>query len=81
MNAPITERCQHAVAFQAAFHAIEGVTNVAPAFLDECNGALELVDVTDACAAYQCRATLRDDAGFIVGHVSEDGAYRLGGRS
>lgn len=42
------------------------------------DGPLSLIDITDVCATHRVRATLRDEAGSVVGHVDADGGYRLG---
>ena len=42
------------------------------------DGPLALEDVTDVCATYKVSAVLKDEAGFVKGHVDAKGDYRLG---
>ena len=44
----------------------------------QCDGPLELSDVTDMCAGYKVSAVLRDAAGSVVGRVDASGDYSLG---
>jgi hypothetical protein len=37
----------------------------------------ELSTITDVCAGAKCRAELRDEAGWLRGHVGPDGNWRL----
>jgi hypothetical protein len=43
-----------------------------------CEPTEDLADITDVCATYGVEAVLRDAAGFTIGHVKENGDYRLG---